>query len=400
MSKKNSGFVESILEYSNTYWIVNVMELLERLAYYGVRSVIALYMVLPRELGGPELTHKEKGLIFLWWAAFQSLLPMFTGGFADRYGHKKTIVVAILIKIAGYIMMAQFQDFWGFFWGCMFLAIGTAIFKPGVQGTLALNLKDKNALVCASSQGLGKAAAMDLAAEGVNLAICSRDKEKIEACKKEIQDVVGNKAKIIALQANLDNPEEIKILYAEAAEYLGSVDILVNNTGGPPPSIFENLEDEDWQKAFNSTMMSCIRLSKLALPSMKEKKWGRIINISSVSVKSPVAGLFLSNSLRMGVLGWAKALSDEVAPFGVTVNTVCPGYTRTERVEAILESQSKSSGLNKEEIEKNIASNIPMQRVGEAEDLAGLITFLASQKADYMTGLAVQVDGGSARTFT
>jgi|TARA_B100001540_G_scaffold141948_1_gene126038 3-oxoacyl-[acyl-carrier protein] reductase len=265
---------------------------------------------------------------------------------------------------------------------------------------MELNLKDKNALVCASSQGLGKAAAIDLASEGVNLAICSRDKEKIEACKKEIQDVVGNKAKIIALQANLDNPEEIKTLYAEAAEYLGSVDILVNNTGGPPPSIFENLEDEDWQKAFNSTMMSCIRLSKLALPSMKEKKWGRIINISSVSVKSPVAGLFLSNSLRMGVLGWAKALSDEVAPFGVTVNTVCPGYTRTERVEAILESQSKSSGLNKEEIEKNIASNIPMQRVGEAEDLAGLITFLASQKGDYMTGLAVQVDGGSARTFT
>ena len=121
------------------------MELLERLAYYGVRSVIALYMVLPKELGGPELTHQEKGTIFLWWAAFQSLLPMFTGGFADRYGHKNTVAVAILIKIAGYVMMAQFQDFWGFFWGCMLLAIGTAIFKPGVQGTLALDLKNKNA---------------------------------------------------------------------------------------------------------------------------------------------------------------------------------------------------------------------------------------------------------------
>ena len=145
MSKKTTGFLESILEYSNTYWIVNVMELLERLAYYGVRSVIALYMVLPKELGGPELTHQEKGTIFLWWAAFQSLLPMFTGGFADRYGHKNTVAVAILIKIAGYVMMAQFQDFWGFFWGCMLLAICTAIFKPGVQGTLALDLKNKNA---------------------------------------------------------------------------------------------------------------------------------------------------------------------------------------------------------------------------------------------------------------
>ena len=132
---------------------------------------------------------------------------------------------------------------------------------------------------------------------------------------------------------------------------------------------------------------------------MKENNWGRIINISSVSVKTPVNGLFLSNSLRMGVLGWAKALADEVAPFGITVNTVCPGYTKTERVEAILESQSNASGLKKEDIEENIAQGIPMKRVGEAEDLSGLITFLASEKANYMTGLAVQVDGGSARTF-
>ena len=132
---------------------------------------------------------------------------------------------------------------------------------------------------------------------------------------------------------------------------------------------------------------------------MKEKGWGRIVNISSVSIKSPVKGLFLSNSLRMGVLGWSKALADELAPFGVTVNTVCPGYTRTERVDAILESQSNATGLKKEDIEKSIADNIPMKRVGEAEDLAGLITFLSSEKANYMTGLAVQVDGGSARTF-
>ena len=132
---------------------------------------------------------------------------------------------------------------------------------------------------------------------------------------------------------------------------------------------------------------------------MKESGLGRIINISSVSVKTPVNGLFLSNSLRMGVLGWAKALSDEIAPYGITVNTVCPGYTKTERVEAILESQSKASGLKKEEIENSLAAAIPMKRVGQAEDLAGLITFLASEKSDYMTGLAVQVDGGSARTF-
>ena len=262
-----------------------------------------------------------------------------------------------------------------------------------------LNLKNKNAIVCASSQGLGKAAALDLAEEGVNLAICSRDQDKINKVKEEIHQKINSEIKVIALQVDLDSPDEIQAFYEQVENDLGLVDILVNNNGGPPPSTFEQLSDDDWQKAFNSTMMSCLRLSKLAIPNMKKNAWGRIINISSVSVKTPVNGLFLSNSLRMGVLGWAKALSDELAPHGVTVNTVCPGYTRTERVEAILETQSNSSGLKKEEIEKSIAENIPMKRVGEAEDLAGLITFLASEKADYMTGLAIQVDGGSARTF-
>ena len=262
-----------------------------------------------------------------------------------------------------------------------------------------LNLKNKNAIVCASSQGLGKAAAIDLAMEGVNLAICSRDQKKIDKAKKEIMMKTDQNIKILSLEVNLDSPEEINAFYKEVERNLGSVDILVNNTGGPPPSSFDQISDEDWLNAFNSTMMSSVRLSRAVIPHMKENNWGRIINISSVSVKTPVNGLFLSNSLRMGVLGWAKALSDELAIYGVTVNTVCPGYTRTERVESILESQSSSSGLSKEEIETTIASNIPMKRVGEPEDLAGLITFLASEKANYMTGLAVQVDGGSARTF-
>ena len=262
-----------------------------------------------------------------------------------------------------------------------------------------LNLKNKNAIVCASSQGLGKAAAMDLAMEGVNLAICSRDQKKIDRAKKEILMKTDQNIKILSLEVNLDSPEEINAFYKEVESNLGSVDILVNNTGGPPPSSFDQISDEDWLNAFNSTMMSSVRLSRAVIPHMKENNWGRIINISSVSVKTPVNCLFLSNSLRMGVLGWAKALADELAGYGVTANTVCPGYTRTERVEAILESQSSSSGLSKEEIEKTIASNIPMKRVGEPEDLAGLITFLASEKANYMTGLAVQVAGGSARTF-
>jgi len=260
-----------------------------------------------------------------------------------------------------------------------------------------LSIKGKNAIVCASSQGLGKSAAVDLAKEGVNLAICSRNKDKINLVKEEIEQT--SDVKVVAIEADLSSEKDISALFQEAKKELKRIDILINNNGGPPPSTFEELTDEDWQKTFNSTMMSAIRLSKLVLPDMKKNKWGRIINISSVSVKTPVNGLFLSNSIRMGVLGWAKALSDEVAPHGITVNSVCPGTTKTERIEQILNAQSESSGKDKSEIEEAMANSIPMLRIGEASDLSALITFLASEKASYMTGLAVQVDGGSARTF-
>ncbi len=260
-----------------------------------------------------------------------------------------------------------------------------------------LSIKGKNAIVCASSQGLGKSAAVDLAKEGVNLAICSRNQEKINLVKSEIEQV--SDVKVVAIQADLGSENDIDTLFYTAKEQLKTVDILVNNNGGPPPSTFEELTDQEWQKAFNGTMMSAIRLSRLVLPDMKKRNWGRIINISSISVKTPVNGLFLSNSLRMGVLGWAKALSDEVAPNGVTVNTVCPGTTKTERIQEILKAQSESSGKDRKEIEEAIAMNIPMKRIGDASDLSALIAFLASEKASYMTGLAIQVDGGSARTF-
>ena len=260
-----------------------------------------------------------------------------------------------------------------------------------------LSIKGKNAIVCASSQGLGKSAAVDLAKEGVNLAICSRNKDKINLVKEEIEQIAD--VRVVAIEADLSSEKDINALFQEAKAELKAINILVNNNGGPPPSTFEELTDEDWQRTFNSTMMSAIRLSKLVLPDMKKNKWGRIINISSVSVKTPVNGLFLSNSIRMGVLGWAKALSDEVAPHGITVNSVCPGTTETERIEQILKVQSESSGKDKSEIEEAMANSIPMLRIGEASDLSALITFLASEKASYMTGLAVQVDGGSARTF-
>ena len=258
-------------------------------------------------------------------------------------------------------------------------------------------IKNKTAIVCASSQGLGKAAALELASEGVNLVISSRNEETLLSVKKEIE--TSTNAKIVSVVADLNKPKDIDNLYAKANSELGPIDILINNAGGPPPSNFDSLNDEDWLKAFNLTMMSSIRLSKLVLPDMKERNWGRIINISSVSVKTPVPGLFLSNSLRMGVLGWSKALSDEVASKGVTVNSVCPGSTRTARITNIFQSQSEAMGKTIEEIESHAAANIPMLRIGEPKELAALIAFLASERASYLTGLAIQVDGGSARTF-
>jgi 3-oxoacyl-[acyl-carrier protein] reductase len=258
-------------------------------------------------------------------------------------------------------------------------------------------IKNKTAIVCASSQGLGKAAAIELASEGVNLVISSRNKENLLNVKKEIE--TSTNSKVVSIVADLNEPDDIDNLYDKANSELGPIDILINNAGGPPPSNFESLNDEDWLKAFNLTMMSSIRLSKLVLPDMKERNWGRIINISSVSVKTPVPGLFLSNSLRLGVLGWSKALSDEVAPKGITVNSVCPGSTRTARITNIFKSQSEATGKSLEEIESLAAAKIPMLKIGEPEDLAALIAFLASERASYMTGLAIQVDGGSARTF-
>ena len=258
-------------------------------------------------------------------------------------------------------------------------------------------LKNKNALVCASSEGLGRAAALELAKEGVNLTICSRNKDKLEETYNSIKEVSNSKVFIKA--ADLSKAKDIDELFKESVSELGSIDILINNAGGPPPSNFDNTTDEQWESAFNLTMMSSVRLSRLVLPQMKENNWGRIINISSVSIKTPVNGLFLSNSIRMGVLGWSKALSDEVAASGITVNSVCPGSTRTKRITDIFDAQSKATGKSIDEIEKAASASIPMQKIGEPEDLAALIAFLASERASYMTGLAIQVDGGSARTY-
>ena len=177
------------------------------------------------------------------------------------------------------------------------------------------------------------------------------------------------------------------------------VDILVNNAGGPPPGLFVDLSDEDWDKAVELTLKSVIRATRLVLPHMRAQKWGRIINISSTGVKQPVPGLTLSNSIRMAVLGWAKTLANQVAADNVLVNTVCPGFTQTDRIAQIFEQQSAASGKSIEEISATLAAQIPMQRIGQPEEIANLAVFLGSEAASYMTGTSIQVDGGSVQGF-
>ena len=259
------------------------------------------------------------------------------------------------------------------------------------------NLSHKVALVTAASQGLGKASALELAREGCELIICSRNEDKIKDSAKDIE--AKTQSKVTSLVVDLGNSKEIDYLFEEIKKNYDGIDILVNNAGGPPLSTFSSVSDDEWQKAFELTMMSAMRLSRAALPYMKLKKWGRIINISSYSVKTPVPGLFISNSIRLGVLGWAKALSDEVATEGITVNTVCPGSTRTERIKELIANQAEKSGKSLKEAEELMANNIPMNRIGEPEELASLIAYLASERASYLTGCAIQVDGGATRGY-
>ncbi len=260
-----------------------------------------------------------------------------------------------------------------------------------------LNLSSKLALVTAASQGLGKAAAIELAKEGCNLVVCSSNEEKIVKAAKEIEKI--STSKVTAIKADLSDDNQIELLFNQIKKDFSGVDIVVNNAGGPPLSTFDSVSDEDWQRAFDLTMMSSLRISRLALPHMKKNRWGRIINISSYSVKTPVSGLFISNTIRLGVLGWAKALSDEVAKDGITVNTVCPGSTRTERINQLIANSAENSGISLKEAEESMAASIPMGRIGEPEELASLIAYLASERAAYITGTAIQVDGGATRTY-
>lgn len=255
-----------------------------------------------------------------------------------------------------------------------------------------LGLKGKVAVVAGSSQGLGRAIADALAAEGVDLVINSRSPDKLAAVKDEIVAATG--ANVEAVAVDLTPNEGAATLIAKAEAAFGRVDILVTNTGGPPAGMFEDHSAEVWSEAIAQNFESVVNLVRAALPGMKERRWGRIVNVTSISVKQPVEGLILSNSIRAGVTGFAKTVSNEVAPYNVTVNNVLPGYTRTERLIHLAEAVSERDGKTIDEVYDGWASEIPLGRLAEPPELGAVAAFLCSEQASYVTGQSVAVDGG------
>ena len=255
-----------------------------------------------------------------------------------------------------------------------------------------LGLKGRVAVVAGSSQGLGRAIADALAAEGADLVVNSRSIEKLERVKREIEEATD--ARVEAVARDLTTPDGPAELVEEAVAHFGRVDILVTNTGGPPAGLFEDHGPDVWREAIAQNFESVVNLVRAALPGMKERRWGRIVNVTSISVKQPVAGLILSNSLRAGVTGFAKTISNEVAEYDITVNNVLPGYTRTERLIHLAESVAERAGTTIEGAYEGWASEIPMGRLGEPAEIGAVTAFLCSEQASYVTGQSLAVDGG------
>jgi len=260
-----------------------------------------------------------------------------------------------------------------------------------------LGLKNKVALVVASSRGLGRAVAEELAAEGASLLLCARDEQTLTETAAAIAESSG--AHVLAVPADVTVIDDIKRLVDAGNERFGRIDILVTNAGGPPAGTFDKLTREQWDEAIRLTLLSAVELARQVLPGMKERRWGRIINITSIAVKQPVDGLLLSNSLRAGLTGFARTLANEVAPDGITVNNVMPGYTRTERLQHLVDFMAEKQGISVEEFQGTWEKEIPMGRLGEPRELAATIAFLASERASYITGTSIQVDGGWIRSL-
>ena len=254
-----------------------------------------------------------------------------------------------------------------------------------------LGLSERVALVAASSRGLGRAIAEELAQEGAALILCARGNDTLQETAAELR---ARGAQVEALPADLSTEGGVRAVVAAGLERFGRIDILVTNAGGPPAGPFESHTLDAWRNAVRLNLESVVELMRAVLPGMKERRWGRIINVTSIAVKQPVDQLVLSNSIRAAVTGLARTLANEVAPFNITVNNALPGYTRTERVEELADSVAAREGIAPSAVHARWHAQIPMGRLGEPREFAALVAFLASERASYITGTSITVDGG------
>jgi 3-oxoacyl-[acyl-carrier protein] reductase len=259
-----------------------------------------------------------------------------------------------------------------------------------------LEISGKVAFVGGASKGLGFAAATRLAHEGVKVALCSRNAERLEIAARQLSQESGSE--VIAVPADLSMPDQIVAAVSATAERLGPVDILVCNTGGPPVLPVEALDDEQWLEAFRLLHLSTVRLIRATLPYMYAKGWGRIISIQSSSVKQPVPGLHLSNGVRPAVAGYFKSMTEEWAKHGVNANLVLPGIYLTDRIREKQQEIAARTGRTLQECLEGLAKNTAIGRLGEPDELGSMVAFLASERASYITGASFQVDGGMIKS--
>ncbi len=256
-----------------------------------------------------------------------------------------------------------------------------------------LGISGRVAMVAAASKGIGLAVATALAKEGCRVAICSRDAASLEAARKKIQTEASD-AVVHVFPCDVTSAEALEAWHRAVTEELGPVDILVTNTGGPPAATFLNLTEELWRRGIDSTLMNVVRLSRLVLPKMRERRWGRIIHLTSLTAKQPIALLTISSTLRAGLSALTKTMSNEFSRDGVLVNALLPGHVLTDRQVELNEIRSKQEGISIEDYALRVQNAIPISRYGEPREIGEVAAFLASERASYVTGATIQVDGG------
>lgn len=260
-----------------------------------------------------------------------------------------------------------------------------------------LQLVGRTAIVLASTKGLGKATAIALAKEGANVTISGRDESALEATASEIEQATSRAP--LAIVTDVTKKEEIERLVAQTVETFGSVDILINNAGGPSAGTFDQMTDELWQQAFELNLLSFVRAIRAVLPHMRGQKFGRIVNFASSSFKQPIESLILSNTFRTGIVGLAKTLSTELGPDGILINTLGPGRIATDRLADLDQFRANQTGRSQDDVRQQMVAQIPLGRYGDPEEFARVATFLASPANSYVTGQAILVDGGMVRAI-